>query len=90
MDVRRLFDAALFEGQTEGALESGAGHRLGGGGSTLAVVAFGREEQFGMFMSSPLLAQAVESALGQRDATITIAFASTDVQEHAPGVDVGN
>lgn len=84
MDVRRLFDAALFESQAEGALERGAGHRLGGGGSAQAVVApgawpprgftpFGREEQLDMFMSDPLLAQALESALGQGDVTITIA-----------------
>ena len=68
-----LFDAAGFEGQAEGALERGAGHRFGGGGGALAVVAFGREEQCGMFMSAPLLAQALESALGQGDVTITIA-----------------
>ena len=90
MDVRGFFDAAFFESQTEGALERGAAHRLGGGGSAQAVVAFGREEQRGMFMSYPLLAQALESALGQGDVTIAIALARADVQEHAPGVDVGN
>ena len=53
-------------------------------------MAFGREKQSGMFMGFPLLAQALESAFGQGDVTIAIAFASADVQEHAPGVDIGN
>ena len=90
MDVRGFFDAAFFESQAEGALERGAAHRLGGGGSAQAAVAFGREEQRGMFVSSPLLAQALESPFGQGDVTIAIAFARADVQEHAPGVDIGN
>lgn len=90
MDVNGFLDARGFESQAEGALERGAGHRFGGGGSALAVVAFGREEQCGMFMGSPLLAQELERALGQGNVTITIAFARADVQEHAPGIDIGN
>ena len=90
MNVDGFFDPAFFESQTEGPLQSRARHRFGGGRSALAVVAFGREEQRGMFMSSPLLAQELESALGQRNVTVAIAFAGADVQEHAPGVDVGD
>lgn len=63
MDVDCFLDAAGFEGQAEGALERGAGHRLGGGGSALAVVTFSGEEQRGMAMGLPLLAQEFERAL---------------------------
>ena len=90
MNMGILFDAAGVESQTEGALERGAGHGRGGGGSALAVVPFGREEERGMMMREPLLAQEVEGAFGKRDVAIGVALAAANVQEHAFGVDVAD
>ena len=88
--MNRLFDPGGLETQTKGALKSRAAHRFGGGGSALAMVAFGGEEQRGMFVGSPLFAQELESALRQGDVPIAIAFGLADVQKHAAGVDVGH
>lgn len=90
MDVRVLLHTAGFEAEAEGALQRGAAHRLEGGGGALAAVTFGGEEQRGMTMSLPLLAQELKRAHGQRHVTILIAFAAADVQEHAFGVDVAD
>lgn len=90
MGMGVFFDAAGLEGQTEGALECGAAHRFGGGGSALAVVAFGREEQRGMAMGLPELAQQFERALRQGDVAIAIAFGAANVQEHPFGIDVAD
>lgn len=57
VDMGCLFDAAGFEGETEGALESGAAHRLGGRGSALTAVASGWEKQGGMLVGFPQLPQ---------------------------------
>jgi hypothetical protein len=43
-----------------------------------------------MAMGFPLLAQQVQSALGQRHVTVAIAFAAPDVEQHALGVDVAH
>lgn len=43
-----------------------------------------------MAVGFPLLAQEQQGALGQRDVTIPIAFASPDVEEHALGIDVAD
>lgn len=90
MDMGLFLDAAGLEGEAEGALEGGAAHRLGGGGSALAVVAFGGEEQAGMAMGFPAFAQQEQGALGQGDVAIPVALAGTDVEEHAPGIDVAD
>jgi len=86
--VQSFLEAAFFESQAKGARKPRAGHRLGGGRGVLAAMAFGREKQRGMFMSFPLLTQELQSALGQGDVTIRIAFALADVQEHAPRIDI--
>ena len=90
VDMGVLLDAAGAQSQTEGALERGAAHRLGGRGCAQAVVAFGREEQRGMFVGSPLLAQEVERALGQRDVTIGVALAAANVEQHPFGIDIAD
>ncbi|HRZ35817.1 MAG TPA: hypothetical protein P5534_05565 [Candidatus Paceibacterota bacterium] len=90
MDVGGLLDAAGLEDEAEGALEGGAAHGAGGGGGTLAVVAFGGEEQVRMAMGFPALAQQEQGALGQGDVAVAIALAGTDVEEHALGVDVAD
>jgi hypothetical protein len=88
--MRGLFDAAGLEGQAEGALEGGAAHRFGGGGRALAGVALGGEEQRGMAMSFPELAQQQQGAFGQGDVTIALALAAADVEETAIGIDVAD
>lgn len=90
VDVGLLSDAAGFEGEAEGALQRGAAHRFGGGGGTLAAVAFGRKDQRGMTMGFPLLAQEEEGAPRQGNVTILIALAAADVQEHPFRIDVAD
>ena len=90
VDMGVLLDAAGAQGQTEGALEGGAAHRLGGGGGAQAVVAFAREQQRGMAMSFPQRAQEVERALRQRNVTIRVALAAANVEQHPFGVDVAD
>ena len=88
VNMRGLLHAAGAQGEPKGALEGGAIHRLGRGGGTLAAVAFGREEELGMPVGLPLLAQPVERALGQRDVAVGLALAAADVEEPALGIDV--
>ena len=90
MDMSLLVDSAGIEGQTEGALEGGARHGGGGGGRSPAVAGFSREQQGGMAMSFPLLAQELESAQRQRHIAIGIALARPNVQEHPFGIDVAH
>jgi len=51
---------------------------------------FGRKEPEGVAMSFPECAQMLQSARGQGDVTVTVAFAGADVQEHPSGIDVGH
>ena len=88
VNVGVFFDAAGIEGQPEGALERGAAHGFGGGGGALAGMTPGGEDQRGMAMGFPLLAQEQERAPGQRDVTILIALAGADVKEAALGINV--
>jgi len=90
MHVRGLFHAAGLEGVAEAALQRGAAHGYGGGGSSLATVAFGGEEQRGMTMRFPVFPQALEGACGQRHVAILIALATADVQEHALGINIAD
>jgi len=90
MDVAVLGDPAGLEGETEGALQRRPAHRLGGGDDRPAVVAFGREEETGMAMALPALAQEEQRALREGDVAVAIALAATDVQEHALGVNVAD
>jgi hypothetical protein len=88
MDMSGLGDPSGFEGQAEGALEGGAAHGLGGGEGFLVAVAFAGEQQGGMTMRFPLLAQELERAVGQRNIAVLVALAAADVQEHAFGIDI--
>jgi hypothetical protein len=90
MDVGVLFHAAGFQGQAEGALEGAAAHRLGGGGSALTGVAFGWEQEGGMAMAFPLLAQIAEGLFGHGHIAVPLALAGADVEEHPFGVDVAH
>ena len=90
VNVRRLFHTAGFKGDPEGALQRGAAHRFGGGGGTLTAVAPGGKEQRGMTMRFPEFAQEQERAPGQRDVTILIALARSDVEEHASAINVAD
>ena len=90
VNVRGLFHTAGFKGEPEGALQRGAAYRFGGGGGALAAVAPGGEDQRGMPMRFPELAQEQERAPGQWDVTILIALAGADVEEHAPGINVAD
>lgn len=90
MNVRGFFDAAGQEGEAKGPLQSGARHRLGGGGGALAAVALGREEQLRMAMSLPLLTQELKRALRHRNITIPIALAGAAVQQHALGINIAH
>ena len=90
VNVGVLFDAALIEGQTEGALEGGATHGLGGGGGAPARMPPGGEDQRGMTMRFPKFAQECQRAFGQRDVTILIALARADVKEAALGVNIAD
>jgi hypothetical protein len=90
MDVRRFGDAGGQEGQAEGALERGAGHRLGCGARPASAVPLGGKEQDRMAVRFPLFAQELQRALGERDVAVGIALASADVQEHALGIDIAN
>jgi hypothetical protein len=90
MDVSLLFDAAGVEGDAKGPLQRGVGHRFGGRAGAQTTVTFGGKEQGWMAMSFPLLAQEQQRALGQRDVTVLIALAGTDVQEHALRINVAD
>ena len=90
VNVRGLFDAAGLEREPEGALQRGAAQRCGGGAGALAAVAFGGEEQRGMAMGFPLLAQEQQRAPGQRDIAVLVALAGADVQEHAFRIDIAD
>lgn len=90
VNVRRLFHTAGLEREAEGALQRGAAHGFSGGGGALTAVAPGGKEQRGMTMRFPEFAQEQERAPGQRDVTILIALAGTDVEEHALGVNVAD
>jgi hypothetical protein len=90
VDVGAFGDAALVEGDAEGALESGVAHGFCGGGGALAAVTLGGEDQDRMAVAFPLLAQEEQGALRQRDVTVLIAFAGADVKEHALGIDVAD
>jgi len=90
VDMRVFLDAAGLQGEAEGALERGAAHGLGGGGGALTGVAFGGEEQRGVSMGFPLLAQEPERALGQGDVTVAAALAGADMEEAALGIDVAH
>jgi len=90
VDVRRFGDAGGQEGEPEGALERGAGHRFGRGARPASTVPLGGEEEGRMAVRFPLLSQELQRALGQRDVTIRIALAGADVQEHALGIDIAN
>lgn len=43
-----------------------------------------------MAMGLPLLAEQLQGALGQGHVAITVAFALTDVEQHAPGINVAH
>src|SRR5215831_18665420 len=85
-----LGDATGPEGNTEGALKSGAADGFLGRGSTNAATTLSGEEQSSMAMAFPLMAQKLKSALRQRDITVLVSFAAANVQEHALGIDVAN
>ena len=90
MDVGALGDATGLQGEAEGALEGGAAHELGGGGGTLTTMALGGEEEPGMVMGFPELAQPEQGALGQRHVTVAIALAAANVQQGALAIDVAD
>ena len=90
VNVGLLFDATGLQGQTEGALESGAAHRFGGGGGALSAVAFGGKEEGGMLVGEPLPAQEQEGAFRQRDVAVVLAFAAAEVEQTALAIDVAD
>ena len=90
MDVGWLGEAAGLERQTKRALQRRAAHRLGGGARAQSAMTLGGKEQDWMTVGFPLLAQAQQRATGQRDVAILVAFAPTDVQEHAFRIDVAD
>jgi len=90
MNMGVFGNATGLEGDAEGALKGGAADRLLGGGSADAAASLGGEEQSGMAMGFPLLAQKLKGALRQWHITVFVSFAATDVQEHALGIDVTN
>lgn len=91
MHMRGLLHAAGLESEAKAPLQSRAAHRLGGGGSPLtSSLTFGREQEGGMAMGLPELAEQFQGALGQGHVAIAIAFAATDVEEHALRIDVAH
>src|SRR5215213_3549632 len=90
MHVGEFLNTARLERQPEAPLQSGAAHRFGGGGSALAAVTFSREQERGMAVSLPLLAEQFQGPLRQGHVAITVAFAFPDVEEHALGIDVAH
>jgi hypothetical protein len=90
MDVRLFGDGAGLEGETKGPLQRGAGHRLGGGACSLTTVTLSGKEQDGMAVGFPLFTQEQQRAFGQGHVAILVAFAGTDVQEHALRIDIAD
>jgi len=90
MNMRAFGNPAGFEGDAEGALKGGAADGFLGRGSADAAASLGGEEQSGMPMGFPLLAQKLKGALRQWHITVLVAFAAPDVQKHALGIDVAN
>src|SRR5260370_40122032 len=60
MNVGVLFDSALAQGQSEGALEGGAAHWLGGRGRALAIIPLAWQKPHGVAVSYPECAQTVQ------------------------------
>jgi len=90
MDMCVLFDAAGLESEAEGALEGGPAHRFGCCGRAIAAVTPGGEEQHGMTMDFPFLAQEQEGAFGQRDVAVALALAAADVEEAPFGIHIAD
>lgn len=90
VDMSFLFDAALFECFAKSQLQGASVHRCGGRGSSGSAPSSGREEEVWVTMSSPELAQQIQSAEGQRNVTIPIAFATADMEQHPFTVNVFN
>ena len=90
MNVGGLFDAAGAEGLAKAALKGGAVHGLGGRGHALAAVALGREDKARVPMGAPDLAQQLQRALRQGHVAVAVAFAGTNVQEHALRIDIAH
>jgi hypothetical protein len=89
--VRVFFDAAGLESQAEASLQGRPTERASSGGRSGASSAtFGREQERGMPMSLPLLAEQFQGALRQGHIAVAVAFATPDVEEHAFGVDVAH
>ena len=89
MHVGPLVDAALFHRATEGALETGAGHRTDGGLATGRDVTAGAcgEEPGGIAVRAPVFAQERERVVGKRDVAILGALA-VDVEQRAVAIDI--
>jgi hypothetical protein len=90
VDMGGFLDAAGLEREPEAPLQRGAAHGFCGRGRAEAAVTLGGKEQRGMVVGFPLLAQQLQSALGQRNVTVLVAFARADVQEHPRGINVAD
>jgi hypothetical protein len=77
-------------GLAEGALDATFGHgalSLWGG---FAASAERWEEKARMAVSAPVLAQQIESGVGQREIAVLGAFAAVDMDHHARAIDIGD
>ena len=70
------------------ALKGALGHGLGSVIGIGFFVAASGEDQTGMAMSEPVLAQQMEGGLRQRDVAVLGAFAAVDMDHHALTIDV--
>src|SRR5260370_14942389 len=75
MNVGVLFDSALAQGQSEGALEGGAAHWLGGRGRALAIMPLAWEKPHRAAGSFPVGAQTFQGPRRQGPLTIPITVA---------------
>jgi len=88
VDMTGLLNGALFECFAKSQLQGASVHRCGGRGSSGSAPSSGREEQVLVTMGSPELAQQIQRVSRQRNVTIPIAFAPTNMEEHPFSIDV--
>ena len=80
--------AQLVHDFLDATLDGGAVHRQLGRGRLLVIAPLARKDPLGIAMRGPVATQHVERPGRERHESVFVSFASTDVDQHPPGVDV--
>ena len=82
--------AGLPLSTAKGALDATFGHGTQGLFGACAASAKGREEQAGMAVSAPVLAQQLKRRVRQQNIAVLGALAAVDMDHHARAIDIGD